>query len=215
MDPGHLDEILPQWQCRQCGYPGCRPYAEALVRGETPVNRCRPGGMATFLALAGRLGLDPDGFIPPVPDPPKRARIDPGHCIGCTRCLPACPVDAIVGARHLLHEVLFSECTGCGLCLAFCPTDCIHLVDYPGIPNAQSSNGSLPDPDADLNRNQAAWLKYRHERHRARFGTAPLPPTEREPDSREALLAEIRLMVEERRIRRAARARGRSRNPKS
>ncbi len=215
MDPGSLDEVLPQWQCRQCGYPGCRPYAEALVRGEAAIDRCRPGGTATFLALARLLDIDPTGFTPPVPDPPKRARIDPGHCIGCARCLPACPVDAIAGARHLLHEILFSECTGCGICLASCPTDCIHLVDYPGTLRSRSPDGPVPDPCADPGHHQAVWLKYRHRRHQDRFGAEHKPGAEGEPDSREALLAEIHLMVEERRARRLTRHREAPRNPKS
>jgi RnfABCDGE-type electron transport complex B subunit len=213
MDPGHLDDVLPQWQCQQCGYPGCRPYAEALVRGETTIDRCRPGGTATFLALADRLGLDPAGFTPPVPDSPKRARIDPRYCIGCTRCLPACPVDAITGARHFLHEVLFSECTGCGLCVAFCPTDCIHLVELPENPTPQSPDGPRPDLDVGLERHRAAWLKYRHERHRVRFG--PPPPADPESGSREVLLSEIRMMVAERRARHAARHQEKPRDPKS
>jgi RnfABCDGE-type electron transport complex B subunit len=217
MDPERLDEVLPQWQCRQCGYEGCRPYAEALAHGETTPDRCRPGGLPIFLALAERLDLDPEAFTPPVPDPPKRAHIDPGRCIGCARCLPACPVDAILGARHYLHEVLFSECTGCGLCIAPCPTDCIRLVDDPTSPGCVSTGrpGPMPDPGLDPVRYQAAWLKYRYERHRSRFGQKTSPQPDPESPSREDLLAEIRVMVEENRARQVARrqALGRASKP--
>lgn len=121
-----IDALLPQTQCGQCGFPGCRPYAEALARGEAELNLCAPGGATTVQALADLLGrevaaLDQTETLPSV------AHIDPQTCIGCTKCLQACPVDAIIGAPKQLHGVLDEACTGCGLCLAPCPVACISM----------------------------------------------------------------------------------------
>jgi electron transport complex protein RnfB len=122
-----VESLLPQTQCGQCGYPGCRPYAEAVARGEEEINRCVPGGEATVRSLADLLGRDP---VPLEVEekPPAVAVIDEQACIGCTLCLQACPVDAIVGAAKQLHGVITAECTGCELCLPPCPVDCIDMV---------------------------------------------------------------------------------------
>ncbi|MBK1735037.1 hypothetical protein CKO15_07010 [Halorhodospira abdelmalekii] len=122
-----IDALLPQTQCGQCGYPGCRPYAEAIAAGSAPINLCAPGGSATVQALAELLQVDPEPIDEAEGNGPLVARIDEAQCIGCTRCLPACPVDAIVGAPKQLHTVLRSECTGCQLCVATCPVDCITM----------------------------------------------------------------------------------------
>jgi electron transport complex protein RnfB len=124
-----LDDALPQTQCRRCGYDGCRPYAEAIARG-VPINRCPPGGddlVATLAAITGRppIALDRSRGEP---GPLAVARIDEAACIGCTLCIDACPVDAIVGAAKRLHAVLPALCTGCALCLPPCPVDCIAMV---------------------------------------------------------------------------------------
>lgn len=129
-----IDELLPQTQCAQCGYPGCRPYAEAIARGEADINRCPPGGEDTVKALADLLDrdykpLDPDYGQEPAQ--PLVAWIDESVCIGCTKCLDACPVDAIVGAHQQMHTVIEAECTGCELCVEPCPVDCIHMVAVP------------------------------------------------------------------------------------
>lgn len=128
IDP--IDACLPQTQCTQCGYPDCRAYAEALARGAADINRCPPGGTPTLQALAHLLNvelkpLDPD-YGPRRPR--RRAVIDEAVCIGCRKCIDACPVDAIVGARKFMHSVLQPACSGCELCLAPCPVDCIDML---------------------------------------------------------------------------------------
>ena len=124
-----INELLPQTQCAQCGYPGCRPYAAAIAKDEAAINLCPPGGDDTVRRLADLLGRD---FVPleeVAPDVRRVAIIDETLCIGCMHCRNACPVDAIVGAQHLMHTVIESECTGCELCIAPCPVDCISLRD--------------------------------------------------------------------------------------
>lgn len=125
-----IDALLPQTQCTRCGYPACRPYAEAIARGEAPINRCPPGGEAGIRALAALTGqqvqpLDPEcGAEMPL----RGAIIDEDVCIGCTKCIQACPVDAIVGAAKLMHTVIPQWCTGCELCIPPCPVDCIAMI---------------------------------------------------------------------------------------
>ena len=125
-----IDRILPQTQCGQCGYPGCKPYATAIAKGEADINRCPPGGAAGVQALADLLGRDPKPLDAErgVEKPKEVALIDESLCIGCTKCIQACPVDAIVGASKHMHTVIAAECTGCGLCLPPCPVDCIEMV---------------------------------------------------------------------------------------
>ena len=123
-----IDAILPQTQCAQCGYPGCRPYAEAIARGDADINLCPPGGDTTVRRLAALLGRDAKPLAATTPTPGVVALIDEARCIGCTHCRTACPVDAILGAHQLMHTVLAAECTGCELCLEPCPVDCISLV---------------------------------------------------------------------------------------
>jgi electron transport complex protein RnfB len=153
-----IDALLPQTQCTRCGYAGCRPYALALAQGEAEINRCPPGGAEGIAALAALLGrsvlpLDP---LCGREEPAAVAFIDAQACIGCARCLPACPVDAILGARHFLHTVLEAECNGCDLCLAACPVDCIEMRPRPAGQGA---------PAALANRE-------RFERHRERDARA-------------------------------------------
>ena len=121
-----VDALLPQIQCAQCGYPGCRPYAEAVVAGAA-LDLCPPGGQATATAIAGLLGRE--GEAPVVDAPPECvAFIDEQACIGCALCIEACPVDAIAGAHKYMHTVIESRCTGCELCIPPCPVDCITLL---------------------------------------------------------------------------------------
>ncbi len=139
-----VDAILPQTQCGQCNFPGCRPYAEAIVSGEAQINQCPPGGEAGIRALADLLGVE---VLPLNPEngreqPRTVAIIDEDTCIGCTLCIQACPVDAILGAAKLMHTVLEAECTGCDLCLPPCPVDCIEMV----IRNPDPDDWTWPRP---------------------------------------------------------------------
>ena len=128
-----IDALLPQTQCGQCGYHGCRPYAEAIARGEAPINLCPPGGAAGIDKLAQLLDVPVLALNPAngVEHPRMLARIIEADCIGCTKCIQACPVDAIVGAAKLMHTVVDDDCTGCELCVAACPVDCIVLLPMP------------------------------------------------------------------------------------
>jgi electron transport complex protein RnfB len=124
-----IDALLPQTQCTRCGYPGCQPYAAAIADGTAQINQCPPGGAAAIVALAQLLEREVLPLNPAngVESPPRVAWIDESRCIGCARCLPPCPVDAIVGASRYMHTVLVDRCTGCELCIAPCPVDCIEL----------------------------------------------------------------------------------------
>lgn len=123
-----LDELLPQTQCGQCGYPGCLPYAQAVADGDD-INKCVPGGDAAMRKIAELMGVEPQSMGEAAAIPEKRvAFIHEDMCIGCTKCIAACPVDAIVGATKALHTVITDECTGCDLCVDPCPTDCIEMV---------------------------------------------------------------------------------------
>ncbi len=127
-----INDILPQTQCGQCGYPGCKPYAEAIANGDE-INKCPPGGEAGVKALADLLGRE----VIPLDEergeekPPRVAYIREDECIGCTKCIQACPVDAILGAPKLMHTVIIDECTGCDLCVEPCPVDCIDMIEIP------------------------------------------------------------------------------------
>lgn len=137
-----IDAVLPQTQCGQCGHPGCRPYAEAISNGEA-INRCPPGGQDTVDRLAELLGVE----SLPLDADPETAAVDrvaviiEEDCIGCTKCIKACPVDAILGAAKLMHTVLPDLCTGCDLCIAPCPVDCIEMV-----PRTPSPAAWIPTP---------------------------------------------------------------------
>lgn len=159
MDAAAIDALLPQTQCTRCGYPSCREYAEAIGRGNADINQCPPGGTETILALAELTGrsVSPLNKDNGLEHAPKVAFVDEDRCIGCTKCLPPCPVDAIVGARQRMHTVIADICTGCELCVAPCPVDCIVM-----IPLLASPLRSLTLPPAEASR-------ARFEAHRERI----------------------------------------------
>ena len=130
-----IDAILPQTQCGQCGFPGCRPYAEAIANGEV-INKCPPGGQATIEKLADLMGVEVPQASNEVTNSIKKvAFIHEDMCIGCTKCIQACPVDAIVGGTKSMHTVIKDECTGCDLCVSPCPTDCIEMIPVKETPD--------------------------------------------------------------------------------
>lgn len=140
-----LDRLLPQTQCGQCGYDGCRPYAEAMASGTADVDRCPPGGDAGARALARCLGVAArpyDRERGTCHAPPPVAVIVEADCIGCTKCIQACPVDAIIGASKLMHVVIEPLCTGCELCVPACPVDCIQML--PPRPTDPAGSRSIP-----------------------------------------------------------------------
>lgn len=136
-----IDALLPQTQCTRCGYHGCQPYAEALAAGLAEINQCPPGGAATIGALAALLKRAPLPLNPAngAEGPELVAQIDEEACIGCARCLPPCPVDAIVGAHRQMHTVVLALCTGCELCVAPCPVDCIAMVPRASLAGAPAA----------------------------------------------------------------------------
>ena len=167
-----LDAVLPQTQCTQCGFEGCLPYARAIVQAEAPINRCPPGGQSGVVAMADVLGIAPVALDLErgQPAPLTLAVIEEAHCIGCTLCIAACPVDAIVGANKRMHTVIDEACTGCGLCVAPCPVDCIEMVP---AQRAWTSGDAL-----------AAKVRHEHRNQRlarTRAGkSAPLRPAQTE-----------------------------------
>ena len=167
-----IDALLPQTQCTRCGYDGCRPYAAAIADGLAEINQCPPGGAATIAALATLLARAPLPLNPAngSEGPQLVAQIDEDACIGCARCLPPCPVDAIVGAGRQMHTVVLALCTGCELCVAPCPVDCIRMLPRAEVPEAP------PAPVPADNR-------HRYEAHNARLARR---------DTERALLIEAR-----------------------
>jgi Na+-translocating ferredoxin:NAD+ oxidoreductase subunit B len=153
VDVKAIDALLPQTQCTRCGYQGCLPYAAAIAQGAAAINQCPPGGAATIEALAQLLGravlpLNPDNGVESAA---RVAVVDETRCIGCAKCLPPCPVDAIIGAPRFLHTVVAELCTGCELCIAPCPVDCISMVDL----TAQAAPAGAPSAAANRQRFQA------------------------------------------------------------
>ena len=173
-----IDALLPQTQCTKCGYPACRPYAEAIASGEAEINQCPPGGDAVIRELASLLGREARPLNPRngIEQPRRVALVDEARCIGCTLCIQACPVDAIVGAAKLMHTVVTELCSGCDLCVAPCPVDCIAMVPATG-------------DDAVWDTPRAHAARERFERRRSRL--------ERERRERAERLAERALRAKE------------------
>lgn len=167
-----LDALLPQTQCRRCGYAACRPYAEALANGQADVNRCPPGGEAGISRLASVLGrktLPLDAGCGNERAVEIVAHIVEADCIGCTKCIQACPVDAIVGGMNRMHTVLESICNGCELCVPVCPVDCIELNDSPGLPPPFARAGEFRQrylAHLDREERRARQEQLRRQRHK-------------------------------------------------
>jgi len=193
-----IDALLPQTQCRRCGFDGCRPYAEAIASGAAGPNRCPPGGEATLERVGALLGVDGLALDESrgAPGEFPRARIVESLCIGCTLCLQACPVDAIVGAAKLMHTVIGNECTGCGLCLPPCPVDCIVLEPDPRLWAAEDADAARERHARRTRRLHAA----REERIEARSATR-VPSSE--AVDREARRAAVAAALDRARSRRA------------
>ncbi len=164
-DVDKIDALLPQTQCTRCGYPDCRSYAEAIAQAETGIDRCPPGGESTLAALNRLMQTEVSGLDPAVGTfvPGSVAHIDESLCIGCTKCLPACPVDAIAGGPKRMHTVIEALCTGCGLCLPPCPVDCIELVPARGA--TRGEGWGFPAQGAA----RADALRERYAAHQARL----------------------------------------------
>lgn len=147
-----IHALLPQTQCEKCLHPGCKPYAEAIINEGEATHLCQPGGVQTYIDIQTALNRPTDeiavNIIKAYPAHHKLT-IDNEQCIGCTKCIPACPVDAIVGSPKAMHHIISELCTGCDLCLSTCPVDCIHTMDA----------ADLPDPDL---------LKMQYDRHQLR-----------------------------------------------
>src|SRR3990167_8068863 len=134
IDVKKIDDLLPQTQCGECSYAGCMPYAEALASGLAGIERCPPWGVVTMKALGALLGIDPTPYLAEAEANTRKASvavIREAECIGCTKCIAACPVDAIIGSGKMMHAVISHDCTGCGLCVAPCPVDCIDMQAQP------------------------------------------------------------------------------------
>ncbi|RUO40556.1 electron transport complex subunit RsxB [Aliidiomarina taiwanensis] len=160
-----LNEVLPQTQCGQCGYPGCRPYAEAIANGEE-INKCPPGGEATIQKIADMTGRDPKPLDAAhgVEEVKTVAYIREDECIGCTKCIQACPVDAIIGATRQMHTVIADECTGCDLCVDPCPVDCIDMLPIePNTSRWQWDLERIPVQTIDVSQAQPITLKNKQE----------------------------------------------------
>ncbi len=172
-----IDALLPQTQCKKCGYQGCRPYAEAIALGEADIDQCPPGGaagVAKLAALSGR-AVKPLNPAHGVEQPRTAALIDEIWCIGCALCIEACPVDAIAGAPKRMHTVLLEHCTGCELCVPPCPVDCIEMVD---LEELARRGASIRDPGPEQ---RAALARARYQFHQVRM--------QREREERAARLA--------------------------
>jgi len=174
-----IDAILPQTQCEQCGYHGCYPYAEAIAAGQADINQCPPGGQDGIDALAALLGrasrpLNPENGVH---KPRTLARVIEDECIGCTKCIQVCPVDAILGASKQMHTVIADHCTGCELCVPACPVDCIALDPMPAAQidaaHADAARQRFRRREARLARNRAEREAQLAARKAAMHAPAP------------------------------------------
>ncbi len=160
-----IDRALPQTQCTRCGYPDCHRYAQAIAEGSAPINRCPPGGAEGISRLAAITGaaIEPLDASHGIEGPRRLAVIDEAACIGCTLCLPVCPVDCIIGGPKTMHTVMTALCTGCELCVPACPVDCIALIDVTG---ARTGWSAWSQPQADEAKERYGFHQFRLQRDR-------------------------------------------------
>jgi electron transport complex protein RnfB len=182
-----IDRLLPQTQCTRCGYDGCAPYAAALASGDADINRCPPGGDAVVASLATLLARPPKPIDPAcgAPGPLQVAVIDEAACIGCTLCIDACPVDAIIGAAKRMHAIVPSLCSGCELCVAPCPVDCIAMAPTP-------RTWTIADADAARRRHESRNARVAQGERIANRRAALVQAGQRRKDAVAAALARAR-----------------------
>ncbi len=186
-----IDALLPQTQCTKCGYQGCRPYAEAIARGQADINQCPPGGAAGIGKLAQLLGRSQKALNPAygAENPRTAALIDESRCIGCMLCVHACPVDAIVGSSKQMHTVLTEFCTGCDLCLPPCPVDCIEMVELGALAGRGNRHAAaLAGQNVE---DMAAIARSRYQIRRLRLEREKIEPEQRLARRAETKLARL------------------------
>ncbi|HVS27640.1 MAG TPA: electron transport complex subunit RsxB [Burkholderiales bacterium] len=188
-----IDVILPQTQCGKCGYGGCKPYAEAIATGEADINQCPPGGAASIHRLAALLNREfkPLNLQFGVEKPREVAVIEEELCIGCTKCIEACPVDAIIGASKQMHTIITADCTGCELCIPPCPVDCIRMIP--------AAHPVWSQQDADAARERFNFHNFRLQRDEQEKQQKLAQKTQPEHEPKKAA---IRAALERARIRR-------------
>jgi electron transport complex protein RnfB len=192
-----IDAILPQTQCGLCGYDGCMPYARGLVNENASIDLCPPGGVKGLLAIANLLHEDPQPFIPAMEKkakPKSIAFIREAECIGCTKCIQACPVDAILGSTKLMHTVITDECTGCELCIAPCPVDCIDML----IPVNDTT--LVEKQKADTARKRFQSRQQRLEKEQKTFSAAKNLPEKNEIENKKKFIEAALLRVQNKKL---------------
>lgn len=207
-----INALLPQTQCRRCGYTGCRPYAEAIATGSAPINRCPPGGATGIARLASLLATTPIALDTACgrEGPRTVARIEPEHCIGCTKCIQACPVDAIIGAPKRMHTVITELCTGCDLCVPPCPVDCIVIepLDPQPLPIWSDADARAARTRHEARAGRLLRVAAERDRRLAARASTKLETLQTEPATSETARkrAAIEAAIERARARAAARA---------
>jgi electron transport complex protein RnfB len=194
-----IDALLPQTQCGKCGHAGCRPYAEAIAQGKADINQCPPGGDELIRELAALLDVPYQPLDPAFGThcPPAVAVIDEAACIGCTLCIQACPVDAIVGAAKFMHTVIADECTGCELCLPPCPVDCIVMQPQPAAKTPKSRQLGAARARRRYEARAARLLRERGMRA-ARLAASRAPAEERKQAAIQRAIARAQARLQQR-----------------